>query len=232
MIITTHQPIFLPWPGFFYKAFKADCLVLLDDVQYPLGHNWVNRNRLKSDTGMLWLTVPVWKKGRGKQIIRDVLIYDEVNWRVKHLRSLVHYYSHAPYFQEIYPQIEAIYSQHHRFLIDLNYELILFFVKELKIRTKIIQQSEIGISGKATDLIIHICQYFNADRYLNFPVAQKYLDLSLLEQSKIQFCPARFQPPVYPQLWDKFLYNLSILDMLLNCHEKALSIINQSGQIF
>ena len=24
MVVTTHQPIFLPWPGFFYKALHAD----------------------------------------------------------------------------------------------------------------------------------------------------------------------------------------------------------------
>jgi len=37
MIVITHQPIFLPWPGFFFKAMKADCMVLLDDVQFPQG---------------------------------------------------------------------------------------------------------------------------------------------------------------------------------------------------
>ncbi|MBN2091219.1 WbqC family protein [candidate division KSB1 bacterium] len=225
MIITTHQPIFLPWPGFFYKAMNADYLVLLDDVQYPLGHNWLNRNRLKSDSGMLWLTVPVWKKGRGKQIIRDVEIYDELDWRLKHLRSLIHYYSNAPYFSEIYPQIEAIYSHHHRFLVDLNYKLILFFWKELNLKTRIIRQSDFGVSGKGTDLIIRICRYFNANQYLNFPVAKNFLDFSQFKQNQIQYISARFQPPIYPQLWEKFLYNLSILDLVFNCREKVCDII-------
>ncbi len=229
MIITTNQPIFLPWPGFFYKAMMADCLVLLDDVQYPRGHGWMNRNRLKSDAGMLWLTVPVWKKGRGKQIIRDVLIYDEIDWRFKHLQSLLHYYSNSPYFSEIYPQIKAIYSHHHRFLFDLNYELILFFWKELGLKTRIIRQSQLGINGKGTDLIIRICQYYNADSFLNFPAAKKFTEISLLEKNNVQFIAARFQPPVYPQLWDKFLYNLSILDVMLNCHDKANSIIKNAG---
>lgn len=48
----------------------------------------MNRNRLKSDNGMLWLTVPVWKKGRGKQIIRNVQICSEEDWRKKHLPGL------------------------------------------------------------------------------------------------------------------------------------------------
>jgi hypothetical protein len=30
MVVTTHQPIFRPWLGFFYKALHADALVLLD----------------------------------------------------------------------------------------------------------------------------------------------------------------------------------------------------------
>lgn len=54
MIVTTHQPIFLPWPGFFYKALCADVMVLLDDVQFPLGRTWITRNRLKSAQGEQW----------------------------------------------------------------------------------------------------------------------------------------------------------------------------------
>jgi hypothetical protein len=27
MIVTTHQPIFLPWPGFFYKGLRADTTI-------------------------------------------------------------------------------------------------------------------------------------------------------------------------------------------------------------
>ena len=77
MIITTHQPIFLPWPGFFAKALHADVRVLLDTVQFPLGRSWMTRNRLKSDQGELWLRVPVWKIGKGTQRICDVAICDD-----------------------------------------------------------------------------------------------------------------------------------------------------------
>jgi hypothetical protein len=49
MLAVTHQPIVLPWPGFFCKALRADALVLLDRVQCPLRRGWMHRNRLKSD---------------------------------------------------------------------------------------------------------------------------------------------------------------------------------------
>jgi hypothetical protein len=64
MVVTTHQPIFLPWPGFFYKALQVDALVLLDHVQFPQGRGWLHRNRLKSDQGDHWLRVPIRKGSR------------------------------------------------------------------------------------------------------------------------------------------------------------------------
>ncbi|MGD9090852.1 MAG: WbqC family protein, partial [Desulfobacterales bacterium] len=63
MIISTQQPYFIPYPGFFYKAWQSDVFVILDTVQFPQGTTWTSRNRLKNDQGALWLTVPVWKKG-------------------------------------------------------------------------------------------------------------------------------------------------------------------------
>jgi hypothetical protein len=67
MVVATHQPIFLPWPGFFFKALQADALVLLDRVQFPQGRGWLHRNRLKSDQGDHWLRVPIWKAGAARR---------------------------------------------------------------------------------------------------------------------------------------------------------------------
>ena len=34
MILTSHQPNFLPYMGVIYKAYKSDAIVLSDDVCY------------------------------------------------------------------------------------------------------------------------------------------------------------------------------------------------------
>ena len=72
MILTTNQPYFAPFPGFFYKAHLSDIFVLLDAVQFPRGTTWISRNRFKNDRGTLWMTIPVWKKGLGLQNIDAV----------------------------------------------------------------------------------------------------------------------------------------------------------------
>ena len=225
MIVTSHQPIFLPWPGLFYKAMKSDCLVLLDDVQFPRGRGWVNRNRLKNDQGTLWLTVPVFKKGCGFQAIRDVRIYDGRNWRDKHLRSIQQNYGHAPYYKEYWRIIDHIYKKRHDLLMNFNTEFIRFLWDALSLEKELLLQTELGIKGNGAALIIKICKHLGADRYLIFPTAEKHLDVGEMKKHGIELVFAPFHPPVYPQLWGDFIYNLSTLDLLLNCGPKSKEIL-------
>jgi len=52
------QPTFMPWLGWFDLADQADCLIILDDVQFSK-QSWQQRNRLPSPSGLALLTVPV-----------------------------------------------------------------------------------------------------------------------------------------------------------------------------
>ena len=228
MILATHQPIFLPWPGFFYKAARCDCMVLLDDVQFPRGRSWLSRNRLKNENGEIWLTVPVWRKGRGLQRIREVEIYEERGWRRKHLRSIEQNYGHAPYFDEYFPAVESAYSAEQRALVDFNLEVIGVLWKGLSLGTRLVLQSELDVTGKGTDLLVALCRNLGADRYAIFPAAEKHLDLPRMKAHGIDPLYLRFHPPVYPQLWGDFICNLSTLDLLLNCGPKSAGIISKA----
>jgi hypothetical protein len=225
MIVTTHQPIFLPWPGFFYKAMQAGTMVLLDEVQFPLGRSWMTRNRLKSGHGELWLTVPVWKSGRGKQAICNVEICGETAWWRKHLSSLRQQYARAPYLGEHLPAIEGIYNLDHRRLLDLNVDIIRYLARALGTKTRFVLQSELGVSGRGTDLLVNVCRALQADTYVTLSPVEKHLDLGRFDDGGVVVRFARFTPPVYPQLWGPFRYNVSALDLLLNCGPKALEIL-------
>lgn len=229
VIVATHQPIFLPWPGFFHKAARSDCLVLLDDVQYPRGRSWLNRNRLKNEDGELWLTVPVRKKGRGLQVIRRVEIYEGRGWRRKHLASIRQNYVHAPYFADYFQAIHNIYHSGHSLLAELNIAIIRFLMKALSVETKLIRQSELGVAGRGTDLLAGVCEHLGADGLLAFPMTEKHIEVDTLKQRGIQLVRDNFRPPVYPQLWGDFVYNLSVLDLLLNCGPKSSDIVAGSG---
>ena len=65
MIVSIHQPNYLPWLGYFDKIKQSDIFVVFDDVQFPRGKkHFGHRNQIKTNTGKKWLTVPIKNKAR------------------------------------------------------------------------------------------------------------------------------------------------------------------------
>ena len=231
MIVACHQPNFLPWIGFFYKTLLADQVVLLDDVQFARGFTWGNRNRFKCDQGELWLTVPVKKKGRRLQKIKDVEIFYEGSWTRKFIQSIVQNYAHAPYLDEHLVFLKDLLQSRWKKLIDLNLTAIHYLATSLGIGNKVILQSSLHVRSQGSELLAKICKEMGADGYLAPQVSKKYLDEEVFAQHEIAINFFKFIPPVYPQLWGEFIFNLSLLDLLLNCGEKSLEIIKKYNQL-
>ncbi|MBC8457423.1 MAG: WbqC family protein [Deltaproteobacteria bacterium] len=225
MIVSTNQPYFFPYPGFFYKAHLSDTFVILDEIQFPRGTTWVTRNRFKNDQGTLWMTIPVWKKGLGLQNIDEVRICHEGRWVKKHLASLKSAYARAPYLVDHLNFVERIFSPDFKKLIDLNLTIIRYLMEHLHINTEVILLSELGIESRGDQLLIEICRRIGASHFLAQNAALKYLNEDPFHEAGIQL---RSFPPlslVYPQLWGDFIPNLSTLDLILNCGPKAHDIL-------
>ena len=110
MILTAHQPVYLPWLGLFHKISLADIFVYFDQVQY-LPKDWMNRNEIKTATGPSWLTVPVLKKGHRERKTSEIEINNEIDWRKKHLKTIKNNYCKSPFFEKYIPFFEEIYSK-------------------------------------------------------------------------------------------------------------------------
>lgn len=231
MIIACHQPNFLPWTGFFYKLFLADMLILLDDVQFARGFTWVNRNRLKCAQGELWLTVPVWKKGRGLQKINEVEVFNEANWPHKHIQSISQNYTHAPYLDDHILFLKELYQRKWRRLLDLNCEVLTYLKSALGIKKKFILQSDLGVQDRGSNLLVEICKKTEADVYISSLASKKYLNEGVFKNNGVTIKYYNFIPPTYPQLWGDFIPNLSVLDLLLNWGGKSLEIIRKYNKV-
>ncbi len=225
MILSTHQPYFAPFPGFFYKMVLSDIDVILDEVQFPRGTTWITRNRFKHDQGSLWITVPVRKRGLGLQRINEVRIFYERPWARKLLASLRTAYLRAPYFREHLSFLEEIFSNKFERVLDLNMALIEHLVRKLGIETRIVLLSDLGISTTGNERLVEICKKLGASEYLALGAAKKYLDHRLFSDAGIKV--KYISPPhlVYPQLWGNFVGNLSTFDLLFNCGPKSFEIL-------
>jgi len=229
MIIATHQPIFSPWLGFFFKAMHCDLLILLDDVQFTLGTTWVSRNRFKFHQGMLWLTIPVWKKGRGLQKINQVEIcYQQDDWPRKHLASLSTAYAHAPYWEDHRSFWEELYRQRPTKLLDLNLRIIDYLKTSLAIPVNIQLSSSLAIEASGSERLVEICRRLKATTYLAQYEARKFIQEETFAQAEVEVRYFRFHHPVYPQLWGEFISNLSAWDLLFTCGPRSYNILARS----
>ena len=225
MILSTYQPYFAPFPGFFSKAACSDTFVLMDSVQFPLGATWLTRNRFKNDQGVLLLTIPVWKKGLGLQQINHVRICYEKSWPEKYLAGLNAAYANAPFFKEHRRLLQELFSNKYDRLIDLNLKIIRYLMDYLMIPAKLILLSELDIDAKEPGLTLEICKKLKASHFLAQKSAKKYLDKELFKRSGINLEYSNYRAPVYPQLWGPNILNLSVFDLIFNCGPRTREII-------
>jgi hypothetical protein len=223
MIISVHQPQYLPWLGYFDKIAKCDKFVFLDNVQYK-EREFQNRNKIRTGKGWIWLSVPVLSKGRGRQNISEVKIDNELDWKRKHLGSLKTAYSIAPYFKEYFPVLEEILGREWELLKDLNIEITRFVLNELSIYTPISLESDLNVNTLSSQRIIDICKKLKADTYLSGSGGRDYLDSELFNKENVRLLYQDFQHPRYKQCYEPFEPYMSIVDLLFN-HGKAAGTI-------
>jgi len=224
-IICIRQPGYFPYIGFFKKIESCDIFVYLDDTQY-VKNGWDNRNKIKTDTGSMWLTVPIIHKS--KDNLEDVLIENSEEWKKKHLRSIQINYNKTPYFEKYWNSIQKIYDKNWKKLIDLNLTLIEYFNNELKIETKTLKSSEMKINSTGSKKLLEICQKLNTDTYLSGSSGHNYLDEKIFLDQGIKVIYENFQHPTYNQKGKEFLFNMSIIDLLFNEGNNARKIILES----
>lgn len=214
MRVSIHQPEHLPWLGFFHKMACCDLYVLLDNVQFTK-NNYQNRNRLIDQNGVVyWSTVPVRMAGHTDRKICDMETDDAQPWRRKCWARIAASYRRHPFFEQLAPEVEAIFMAEHHALVDLNIALIDFFRQQLRLDVPMRRASMMDVTGIRSELLLSICKNVGADRYLSGPSGRDYLESGLFERHGVTIDYHQFSHPVYPA--PLFKPYLSTLDLLMN----------------
>lgn len=209
------QPTYLPWLGYFHLMNEADTFIFLDNVQFEK-RSWQQRNKIKGPQGAVWLTVPVYTKGRFSQKINEVEIANQ-DWQKQHLNTIKHFYCKAPFYKETVTSLMGIYTKPWSLLVDLNLAVIHLFARKLGISPKFYLASELQGRGKRVDLLIDLCKKVGATHYLTGEAARSYIEENnLFPQYGITLEYHNFSHPVYPQLYGDFISHLSIIDTVMN----------------
>ena len=224
MILTAHQPVYLPWLGLFHKIALAEKFVFFNQVQY-LPKDWMNRNKIKTKTGPIWLTVPVLRKGHRDMKTSEIKINNAIDWKRKHLNSIRLNYKKSLYFKKYFPFFEELYNKNWEYLSDLNEYMLKWFLRELGIKTQFLKASEYTFQGTKSDLVLDMCKQLKTDVYIFGTLGKDYTNVRDFENNNIKIIFQDYKHPIYNQLHSEFKENISIIDLLFNCGPDSYNIL-------
>lgn len=223
IILTAHQPAYLPWLGLFHKIALSDVFVILDDVQFEK-NSFTNRNRIKGANGDFWLTVPVSLKDHLRKKIRDIRISND-KWKKKHLNSIELSYRKSPYYEEHIPFFRECYSRHWDTIDKLNEFMLRGLLDKLGIQVRVERMSDHGFQATKSDLVMEICRAFAADTFIFGSQGKDYVRPEDFSARGIEIRFQDYIHPEYKQMHGAFIPTLSVVDLLFNAGPESRDII-------
>jgi len=225
MILTAHQSQSIGgYLGLYHKIALADEFVYMDTVKYSK-QDFINRNKIKTPQGYLWLTVPVLTNGSDNIIINEVKIDNNQKWREKHWKSIKNFYQKSTYFKLYFDFIEDLYKKEWIYLSDFNFYLLKWILQELKINTKIHKMSDYNFQGKKSDLVLNMCKQMKTDLYIFGKMGIDYADINSFKNNNIKVYFQDYNHPQYNQMYGKFEPYMSVIDLLFNEGNNSLDIL-------
>jgi len=216
MKLSGHQPNYLPYPGLIGKIMISDKFIYVTKVQFDK-KSWQNRNKIKTNNGDMWLTVPTLTKGKFEQKICDVKINNDLNWKRKHLNSLKINYKDAKYFNTYISFFEELYLKDWEYLCDLDIVIMNFVLDELNVKTEILYDNNYEFFGNKTNFLINMCKKTNCTTYISNKGSEDYVNIECFTENKLNHIFVNYIGEEYEQCFGNFINNLSIVDMLFNC---------------
>jgi hypothetical protein len=131
---------YFPTAEYFSLIKNADTVFIEHEENYTK-QTYRNRCKILTSNGILSLSVPVTKGSAIKALVKDIEIDYSKRWQQVHVRAITSAYNRSPYFQFYSEHLEKILLKSHRFLFDLNDDLLCKCLEFLNINKSILHTS-------------------------------------------------------------------------------------------
>lgn len=219
MKLAINQPYFFPYLGYFSLIKQTDQFILLDEIQY-IKQGWISRNRiLAPEGGWRYIRVPI-AKYRQTDMISQVRISSNEDWRGELIKHLQYYRGKAPHFKETIDVAEEAVSIETGSITKLNEHVLKAVCNYIGIPCHFRIFSEMGLKvqhAEAPDEVpLTICQALGGvEEYWNLEGGAAFYDRSKFQQAGISIMFLKSNLPEYPQIQGGFEKALSILDVMM-----------------
>lgn len=215
MILGVMQPYLFPYLAYYQLVGHCDSFIFYDDVTYIKG-GYINRNNILCAGAAQRFTLPV-LKASSNTLIRDLNFSDRDCAKI--LKTVSQNYKKAPYFNDVFPIVEAVLNSRNRsvsVVASMSIKNVLSYLgidRDYHFSSDIEYDSSVGAKEK----LFQFCDIFGARTYCNSDGGRELYDKQdfKLNGIKLEFLVKR---PVWykqPVNCDTFVDNLSMIDVLM-----------------
>lgn len=230
MKVLITQSNYIPWKGYFDAIAKVDVVVLYDDMQYTK-RDWRNRNIIKTEKGLKWMSIPVEVKGKYFQKINETRISDK-NWNTSHINLLKQNYRNATCYYEVIDWVENLYLNcSFEYLSQINQYFIENICTFLGIKIQIIRSEKFELAVEKTERLVNICKELGTTEYYSGPAAKEYMkeELFINENIKVNYFDYSGYEK-YDQLHGDYTDYVSIFDLIFNKGKEAYKYLKYTAK--
>jgi len=230
MTIGIMQPYLFPYLGYFQLMQAVDEFVLYDNIEFTK-KGWINRNRILVNGTDDFISFPL-KKDSDYLHVRERRLAD--TWPQdsrKMLNRLTGSYKKAPYFNDVYPLLEAALGYDDLNLFQFIFNSLHLLKDYLQIDTRLNTSSTITIDHtlRAENKVIAICKALQANKYINPIGGVELYNKAIFMQEGIDLHFINMNPFVYKQFENEFVPALSIIDVMMFNSVETIQQHLQSG---
>lgn len=225
-IVTVHQPQYLPYVGMLSKIVSSDVFVSYDTAAYQKNY-FNNRNRVMTQAGQVWLTIPV--HARLGCPLMDVTV-DGNRWKRKHLRTVRHLYGRSPNFDLLFPGFEAALCRESRWLVDYADSTLDWILASLGVSVGRVRASSFVVPAglSAQEKLVALTAAVGGTAYLAGPSWRAYMeDIAGFRAAGIHFLESGIHQRPYESL-TRYAESMSVIDLLFSCGPASLSVVRAS----
>ena len=223
------QSNYIPWRGYFDIIGYVDEFIIYDDMQYTK-RDWRNRNKVKTNNGLKWISIPVKVKGKYFQKIRETEVSTQ-SWGSSHWKTIEHSYSKADFFSEISEKLKPLYERRYKTISDINESFIRAICDYLNIETLITHSWDYDLHEGKSERLASLVNQAKGTCYVSGPAARSYLDCNIFNQNNLEiewFDISKYKP--YSQLWGEYEGEASVIDLLFNHGKDAKNYMHYTRQ--
>jgi hypothetical protein len=198
-----HQPNFLPRLSTLAKLYAADCVVILDDVQFTR-RDYQHRCRLAplhDPADWHWLSLPTHlPKGRAT-LIKQARLVDTARSRRKVEGTLLHYYGQSSYWPQISVSLQDVLdlTSNTDSLADITTASTRCLLDLVGWRGTVVCSSDLTASSERSERLADLTQAVGANDYLCGTGGMRYIEHEPFTERGLTVVP--FRPPSTGDMW-------------------------------